>query len=70
MKIYHEQYRLTKVFYIFDLKINLLFERRFTKYNFKKNFDNNNLYIYIKKKIEMFFAFTRNNIYIINKFAF
>ena len=70
MKTHYEQCRLTKMFYIFDLKINLLFERRFIKYDFKKSFDNDDLYIHIKEKIEMFFAFARDDIYIMNKFAF
>ena len=60
---------MIKIFYIFDLKINLLFEWYFIKYNFKENFDDNNLYIYIKKKIEIFFIFVCDDIYIMNKFA-
>ena len=58
------------MFYIFDLRVNLLFKRCFIKYNLKKNFDDNDLYIHIKKKIKLFFVFTRDNIYIMNKFIF
>ena len=33
MKIKNDEYQLTNVLYVFNLKINLLFEKRFTKKN-------------------------------------
>ena len=47
MKVKNDECRLTNVLYIFNLKINLLFERRFTKKNLQENFDDNDLYMHI-----------------------
>ena len=46
MKIKNDECRLTKISYVSNLDVNLLFERRLTKKKFKNNFDNDDLYIY------------------------
>ena len=61
---------LTNVLYVFNLKINLLFERRFTKKNLRRNFDDNNLYMHITQDAEMLKTFVQNDIYIINQITF
>ena len=33
MKVKDNEYRLTNILYVFNLRINLLFEKRFTKKN-------------------------------------
>ena len=70
MKIKDDECRLTNVLYIFNLKINLLFEKRFTKKNLQKSFDDNNLYMHITQNGKMLKAFVQNNIYIINRITF
>ena len=47
MKVKDDECRLTNILYIFNLRINLLFEKRFTKKNLQKNFNNNDLYMHI-----------------------
>ena len=47
MRIKDDEYQLINILYIFILKINLLFEKHFTKNNLQENFNDNNLYIYI-----------------------
>ena len=47
MKIKNDECQLTNALYVFNLKINLLFEKRFTKRNLQKNFDDNDLYMHI-----------------------
>ena len=66
MKINNEC-RLIEVFYVLDLGVNLLSRRRFTRYELRESFDNDNLYIYIKKSIEVLRASTRGDIYIVDK---
>ena len=66
MKVRNDECRLTNILYVFNLKINLLFEKRFTKQNLQENFDDNDLYMHITQNAEMFKAFVQNNIYIIN----
>ena len=61
------EYRLIEVLYVLDLGINLLSKRRFTKCELRRSFDNDDLYIYIKKNIEVLRAPTRDNIYIVDK---
>ena len=70
IKIKDDEYRLMNVLYVFNLKINLLFQKRFTKRDLQKSFDDNDLYMYITQSAEMFKAFTRNNIYIVNWIIF
>ena len=38
MKVKNDECRLTNVLYVFNLRINLLFEKRFTKKNLRKKF--------------------------------
>ena len=47
IKVKDDECRLTNVLYVFNLKINLLFERRFTKKDLQESFDDNNLYMHI-----------------------
>ena len=47
MKVKNDECRLTNVLYIFNLKINLLFEKRFTKKNLQESFNDNDLYMHI-----------------------
>ena len=61
------EYRLTEILYVLDLEVNLLSKRRFTRYKLRKSFDNDNLYIYIKKGIEVLRASIRGDIYIVDK---
>ena len=70
IKIKNDECRLTNILYVFNLKINLLFEKRFTKKDLQKNFDDNNLYMHITQSAEMFKASAQNNIYIINRIIF
>ena len=70
MRVNKNECHLTKILYVFDLDVNLLFERRFIKCELIKNFNNDDLYMHIKKSIEMFKTFARENIYIINKITF
>ena len=67
IKVKNDKTQLTKILYVSNLEINLLFAKRFTKYELKKNFINENLYMYIKKNIETLRVFARDDIYIINK---
>ena len=67
IKVKNDKTQLTKILYVLSLEINLLFAKRFTKYELKENFINENLYMYIKKNIETLRIFARDNIYIINK---
>ena len=70
MRVKDDECRLTNILYSFYLKINLLFERRFTKRDLQKSFDNNDLYMHITQGAEMLRASARNNIYIINRIIF
>ena len=70
MRVKDDEYQLTNVLYIFNLKVNLLFEKRFTKRSLQKSFDDNDLYMHITQSAEMLRAFARNNIYIINRITF
>ena len=47
IKVKDDECRLTNVLYVFNLKINLLFEKRFTKKSLRENFDDNDLYMHI-----------------------
>ena len=47
MKIKNDKCWLTNVLYVFNLKINLLFERCFIKRNLQKSFNDNDLYMHI-----------------------
>ena len=70
MKIKNDKCRLTNVLYVFNLKINLLSERHFTKRNLQESFDDNNLYMHITQSAEMLKTSVRNDIYIINRITF
>ena len=70
MRIKNNECRLTNILYIFNLRINLLIEKRFTKKHSQESFDNNDLYIDITQDAKMFKAFVRSNIYIINRITF
>ena len=67
MKVKNDKSRLTKIFYVSNLEINLLFARRFIKCELKENFNNDNLYMHIKKSIETLKVFARDDIYIVDK---
>ena len=67
IRVNKKKCHLTKILYVFDLDVNLLFERRFIKCELIKSFNNDDLYMYIKKIIEMFKTFAREDIYIIDK---
>ena len=69
IKIKIDKSRLTKFFYVSNLEINLLFVKRFVKYELKRNFNNDDLYMHIKKSIETFKTFARDDIYIVDKIA-
>ena len=47
MKVKNNKCRLTNVLYVFNLKINLLFEKYFTKKDLQRSFNNNDLYMHI-----------------------
>ena len=70
MKIKDDECQLANVLYVFNLKINLLFEKRFTKRNLQENFNDNNLYMHIIQNAKMFKTFARDDIYIINRITF
>ena len=70
IRIKDDECRLTNVLSIFNLRINLLFERRFTKKDLQRSFDDNDLYMHITQDAEMFKTFVQNNIYIINRITF
>ena len=67
IKVKNDKTQLTKILYVSNLEINLLFAKRFTKYELKKNFISENLYMHIKKNIETLRVFARDDIYIIDK---
>ena len=69
MKVKNDESRLTKILYVSNLEINLLFARRFIKCELRKSFNNDDLYMYIKKSIETLKVFARDDIYIMNKIA-
>ena len=66
IRIKNNERRLTNILYIFNLRINLRFEKRFTKKALRENFYNNNLYIHITRNAKVLKTFTRNNIYLVN----
>ena len=70
MKIKDDECQLTNVLYVFNLKVNLLFEKRFTKRNLQENFNDNNLYMHIIQNAEIFKTSARNDIYEINSITF
>ena len=70
IKIKNDKTQLTKILYVSNLEINLLFAKRFTKYELRENFISENLYMHIKKNIETLKIFVRDDIYIINKMTF
>ena len=51
MRVKNDKSRLTKILYVSDLEVNLLFERRFIKKKLKESFDDNDLYMHIKQSI-------------------
>ena len=69
MKVKNDESRLTKILYVSNLEINLLFARRFIKCELKENFNNDDLYMHIKKSIETLKVSTRDDIYIVDKIA-
>ena len=69
MKILNDECKLTKILYVLDIEINLLFERRFTRRDLRESFDNDDLYIHSKKSVEMIRVFARDDIYIVDKIA-
>ena len=70
IKIKNDKTQLTKILYVSNLEINVLFAKRFTKYELRENFISENLYMHIKKNIETLKIFVRDDIYIINKMTF
>ena len=48
LRVKNDESRLTKIFYVFDLEINLLFDKRFIKCELKENFNNDDLYMHTK----------------------
>ena len=69
MKVKNDESRLTKILYVSNLEINLLFARRFIKCELRKNFNNDDLYMHIKRNIETLKVFARDDIYIVDKVA-
>ena len=70
IKIKNDECRLTKILYVSNLDVNLLFERRLIKKEFKNNFDNDDLYMCNLQDIKVVKASTRDGIYVINHIAF
>ena len=67
MRVKNNESMLTKVFYVFDFDVNLLFDKHFIKKKLIKNFNDDNLFMRIKQSVEVLRAFAQENIYIVNK---
>lgn len=69
MRVTNEKSVLTNVFYVFNLDVNLLFEKKLCVNDLKKNFDENELYLHDNKKKQMFKTSNQRNFYLINKIS-
>ena len=67
MRVKNDENMLTKVFYVFDFDVNLLFVKHFIKKRLIKDFNDDNLFMRIKQSIEILRAFAQENVYIMNK---
>ena len=67
LRVKNDESRLTKILYVFDLEINLLFDKRFIKCELRESFNNDDLYMHTKQDVEMLRAFARDDIYVIDK---
>ena len=70
MKMKNNERRLTNVLYIFNLRINLLFERRFMEKALRRSLNDNDLYMHIIQDAKVLKTSARNDIYIINRITF
>ena len=66
MRVKNEEDRLIEMFYVSDLEVNLLSERRFIKKELRESFDDDDLYMHIKQSTEMLKASARDDVYIVN----
>ena len=67
MRVKNDENMLTKMFYVFDFDVNLLFDKHFIKKKLIKDFNDDNLFMRIKQSIEVLRTFAQKNVYIVNK---
>ena len=67
MRVKNDKSMLTKVLYVFDLDVNLLFDRHFIKKKLIKDFNDDSLFMRIKQSVEVLRAFAQEDVYIMNK---
>ena len=67
MRVKNDESMLTKMLYVFDFDVNLLFVKYFIKKKLIEDFNDDNLFMRIKQSIEVFRAFVQENVYIMNK---
>ena len=67
MRVKNGESTLTKVLYVFDLDVNLLFGRHFIKKNLIEDFNDDSLFMRNKQGVEVFRAFAQKDVYIIDK---
>ena len=67
IRVKNDESQLTKILYVFDLEINLLFDKRFIKRELRKSFDDNDLYMHTKQDVKVLRAFARDDIYVVDK---
>ena len=65
-----DECRLTKMLYVFDLEVNLLFDKRLIKKELKRSFNDNDLYMHNKQNMKVLTAFAREDVYIMNQIKF
>ena len=70
IRVNNDECRLTNVLYVPELRVNLLSDRRFIKCELRENFNNDKLFMHIKKGIEVLRAPARSGIYIVDKITF
>ena len=67
MRVKNDESMLTKVLYVFDFDVNLLFVKHFIKKKLIKDFNDDSLFMRIKQNIEVLRTFVQEDIYIVNK---
>ena len=70
MRMINEQCMLRNVFYVPNFGVNLLSEKKHCVSEFRKNFDENKLYLHNQAGIQVFKASNQKEFYIVNKIAF
>ena len=67
MRVKNDESMLTKMLYVFDFDVNLLFVKHFIKKKLIENFNDDSLFMRIKQSIEVLRAFAQKDVYIVNK---